>query len=230
MTWREQRRIRWPGTIAGAQSVQNMLAGRVVIAPLSKPVRSVAGIDAAFSESRVFAAACLYSYPELALVDQSWASIASTFPYVPGYLSFREGPALIAALRKLSTRPDVILCDGQGIAHPRGCGLASHIGVLMNMAVIGCAKTRLVGRHREPGRSRGRRTPLRYRNRVVGSVLRTREDVKPLFISPGHRIDIDDSVRVVLSCTGRFRIPEPLRCADMLSKQAVKDYLISRYM
>ena len=223
MTWREQRRIRWPGTIAGAQSVQNMLAGRVVIAPLSKPVRSVAGIDAAFSESRVFAAACLYSYPELALVDQSCASIALTFPYVPGYLSFREGPAIIGAFRKLTRAPDLILFDGHGIAHPRGLGIASHIGVLLNIPTIGCAKTRLVGNFTEPGITKGNRAPLRYRGKTVGVVLRTRDQVNPVFVSPGHRITVVDAANTVLACTDRYRIPEPLRCADMLSKQVAKD-------
>ena len=177
------------------------------------------GVDAAFSEDLVYAAACLYRYPELTLQEQASAAGKLRFPYVPGFLSFREGTAIIAAIRKLTVKPDVILVDGQGIAHPRGIGIASHLGVLLNIPAIGCAKTRLVGEFEEPGRRKGSWSELVYECRIVGAVLRTKDSVRPLFVSPGHKIDLDSAVRITLNCIGKYRIPEPLRCADMLSKK-----------
>jgi len=202
-----------------ARRIQEQLREKVKILPFRGEPKFVAGVDAAFSEDEVFAAACLYRYPELAFVEEAHAVQILQFPYVPGYLSFREGPPIIAAAKKLKTKPDVILVDGQGIAHPRGAGIASFLGVMLNVPAIGCAKTRLVGDYREPGVKKGKWSQLEYEGKIVGAVLRTREGVKPLFLSPGHRMDLESSIRIVLSCVGKYRIPEPLRCADMLSKQ-----------
>jgi deoxyribonuclease V len=152
-------------------------------------------------------------------VEQATAVQNLLVPYVPGMLSFREGPAVIEALGRLTRRPDVIVANAQGIAHPRGIGLASHIGVVLNIPAIGCAKQRLVGEFGEPGTEKGKWEPLRYRAAIVGAVLRTRDGVRPLFVSPGHLVDVNSAVGIVLSCLGRFRIPEPIRCADMLSKR-----------
>lgn len=211
--------MKWPGNIAEARATQERLREQVRIIPFRGVPRLVAGVDAAFSETRVFAAVCLYSFPTLSCIARSFSVRDLLFPYVPGYLSFREGPAIIEAIEGLPERPDVILVDGQGIAHPRGIGIASHIGVLMDLPAIGCAKTRLVGDCREPGARKGSSAPLRYRERQVGAVVRTRDSVAPLFISPGHLIDGEGSVRIALSCVGAFRIPEPLRCADRAAKQ-----------
>jgi deoxyribonuclease V len=137
---------------------------------------------------------------------------------VPGYLVFREGPAIIAALRGLRRQPDVLLVDGQGIAHPRSIGIASHLGVLLDLPAIGCAKTRLIGEYRVPALRKGSWSALHHEGAAVGAVLRTRDGTSPLFISPGHRMDRESSIRIVLACVGRYRIPEPLRCADMLSR------------
>lgn len=178
---------------------------------------------AAFSPTRIFAAACVYRLPELTCVEQATAVQDLLFPYVPGLLSFREGPAVIEALGRLTQRPHVILADGQGIAHPRGIGIASHIGVVLDIPAIGCAKQRLVGDLREPGMRKGDWEPLAYRDALVGAVLRTRDNVQPLFVSPGHRVDVNTAVRIVLSCLGRYRIPEPIRCADMLSKKIKRE-------
>lgn len=217
------KRVKWPGDIKEAKAAQELLSRKVRIVPFRGLPRFVAGVDAAFSPTRIFAAACVYRLPELACVEQATAVQDLLFPYVPGLLSFREGPAVIDALNRLTQRPHVILADGQGIAHPRGIGIASYIGVVQDIPAIGCAKQRLVGDLREPGTGKGEWQPLQYRDMLVGAVLRTRDNVQPLFISPGHRIDVNTAVRIVLSCLGRYRIPEPIRCADMLSKKIKRE-------
>ena len=170
----------------------------------------------------MLAVACLYRYPALSLAEETVAIREVSFPYVPGFLSFREGPAIIDAINKLTVKPDVILVDGQGIAHPKGMGIASHIGVLIDIPTIGCAKSRLVGEYKEPGFRKGAWSPLQYDGKVVGAVLRTRDHVRPLFVSPGHRVDLKTSIEIVLGCIGKYRIPEPLRRADFLSKKMIR--------
>jgi deoxyribonuclease V len=188
---------------------------------LKNPPRLIAGVDAAFTENNVIAAACLYSFPELVPLEDAVAAETLSFPYIPGLLSFREGPAIIRAIQKLTTKPDLLLCDGQGIAHPAGMGIASHIGVLLNIPAIGCAKSRLVGDYQEPGISKGRYTDLILHGKKIGVVLRTRDNVKPVFVSPGHLIDRNGALRIILQCVGRYRLPEPIRRADALSKKAI---------
>ncbi|MDA8387545.1 MAG: deoxyribonuclease V [Nitrospiraceae bacterium] len=207
---------------AEARALQRSLTKRIRIVPLAGKPRFVAGADAAFLDGLVLAAACLFTFPEMELVETSTAVLEVRFPYVPGLLSFREGPAVIRAVRGLKRRPDLLFLDGQGIAHPAGMGLASHIGLLLDMPTIGCAKSRLVGDYREPGRTKGSRTPLLYKGERVGSVLRTKDGVRPVFISPGHRMDFEDSVRMALSCSKGFRIPEPTRAADIETKKLKK--------
>ncbi len=138
---------------------------------------------------------------------------------MPGFLSFREGPAIIVTIQKLKTKPDLILFDGQGIAHPKGIGIASHIGVMLNIPTIGCAKSKLVGKFEKPDKDKGSRTYLYYKGERVGAVLRTRKNVKPVFVSPGHMIDIKSAIEIVMNCATEYRIPEPLRRADQLSKR-----------
>ncbi|MGB8953725.1 MAG: deoxyribonuclease V [Candidatus Aminicenantales bacterium] len=211
-----------PENLAQAKKLQESLATKVRICRLRKKPELVAGVDASFSQTKIFAAAALYKLPELILLEETGAEAALTFPYIPGYLSFREGAAVIRAIQKLSQKPDVILFDGQGIAHPKGLGIASHIGVLLNIPAIGCAKSRLIGEFKEPRNKKGCRSPLLHKGRIIGSVLRTRDNVRPLFVSPGHRIDLEDSIQIVLACTPAFRIPEPLRHADALSRKLKK--------
>ncbi len=182
----------------------------------------MAGVDAAFSADRVFAAACLYNFPDMTVYERQSCSRKLSFPYVPGFLSFREGPAIIDALTKLSRRPDLILVDGQGIAHPRGAGIASYLGVLTGIPAVGCAKSRLIGEYEEPLREKGCWSPLRSEGKVIGAVVRTRDDTRPLFISPAHKTDLLSAVRLTLACTSHYRIPEPLRCADIFSKMVTK--------
>jgi deoxyribonuclease V len=175
-------------------------------------------VDAAFGEEEVIGTACLFSFPELEFLEETWALKKISVPYISGFLSFRESPAVLAALKKLATRPDLILVDGQGIAHPRRMGIASHLGVLLDTPTIGCAKSRLIGEYREPGVKKGNWSPLKIDQETVGAVLRTRDRVRPLFVSPGHRIDLKESIKVVLKATTGFRISEPLRRADRFSK------------
>jgi deoxyribonuclease V len=177
-------------------------------------VRLVAGCDCAIAGDRICAAVLIFAVPGLNVVDAAEAVVPTRFPYVPGLLSFRELPALLAAFARLRTRPDAILCDGQGIAHPRRFGLACHLGVLLDLPTIGCAKSRLTGEHDEPGQHRGDHVPLRDGREVIGTVLRTRDRVRPLFISVGHRMTQRDAETLVLHCGDGYRLPEPTRQAD----------------
>ncbi len=213
----------WPDTVEKAKHIQEKFKNRVRIIPLSKRLNYVAGVDAAFFDKKVLGIACVYKYPEIVFLEFAFSLLDTSFPYVPGYLSFREGPVLIESLKKLKLDPDIILFDGQGIAHPMSLGIASHIGLLINKPTIGCAKTRLVGEYYEPGNKKGDWSPLKYRGKIVGAVLRTRNNVKPLYVSPGHLIDLKSSLEITLRCCVKYRIPEPLRKADILSKEIKKN-------
>lgn len=218
-----QQHTHWPTDIVEAKALQERLRKRVLLAPLDREPRTIAGVDAAFIGDTIVAVACCYDYPALAHREDVRIAEAVAVPYVPGFLSFREGPAVIRAIEKLSAPPEMILLDGQGIAHPRGLGIASHIGVLLDIPTIGCAKSRLVGTYTEPALEAGAWSPLFYRGKIVGAVLRTRERVKPVFVSPGHKVDLAGALRIALSCVRKYRIPEPLRRADALSKRLKKD-------
>ena len=208
----------WNLSPSQAVKVQKHLSSLLVSGHLSQ-VERVAAVDAAFDKNRVYAACVLFSYPTLQIIEKVTASRKLSFPYIPGLLTFREGPAIIAALEKLETEPDVILLDGQGIAHPRGLGLAAHIGLLFDVPSIGCAKSLLFGTLlRQLPNRKGATAPIQARGRIIGAAVRIRADVKPVFISPGHKTNLEDSVKLILRCTGKFRLPEPIRAADALSK------------
>ncbi len=211
--------MKWPKRIESAIKLQNELRDRVRIIPLDKKPSCIAGVDAAFTGDKVVAAISLFSYPGLELLEEQSSVETASFPYVPGLLAFREGPAIFSVLKKLKRTPELLLMDGQGIAHPRRIGIASHLGIILDIITIGCAKSRLVGKYAEPGLNRGDWSPLHYKDEIVGAVLRTRSGVKPLFISPGNNINITDAIGIVLDCATKYRIPEPLRRADMLSKR-----------
>jgi deoxyribonuclease V len=207
---------RWRLSPKAAIQVQRELADRVEVVPLAGSPRWVAGLDAAFSADGrdCLAAVVVWDVVEQQVVEEQTARRRLTFPYVPGLLSFREAPALLAALRKLRRRPDVLMCDGQGLAHPRRFGIACHVGVLTDLPALGCAKSRLIGRHEPPGSRCGSQTPLWVEDEVVGAVLRSRDGVKPLYVSVGHRMTLADAVKLTLACGGGFRLPEPTRLAD----------------
>jgi deoxyribonuclease V len=206
---------RWPRTFPEGRALQEALRRRVRIQPFRGRIRRIAGCDVSFERAygKLFAAVVVFRWPGLEPVEMATAVGEADFPYVPGYLSFREGPVLEKAYEKLERRPNLVIFDGQGIAHPRRFGLASHLGVVWRVPSVGCAKTRLVGTARDPGIRKGDWTPLRDGREVIGSVLRTRDRVKPVFVSPGHRIDHRGARRVVLEATTRYRLPEPIRAA-----------------
>lgn len=200
--------------------MQEALRGQVVTMGLPGDIRLVAGLDAHYQMAGglVWGAAALLSWPSLELVESALACQPLDFPYVPGLLSFREAPALLASLACLSRRPDLLFVDGQGIAHPRRLGLASHIGVLADLPTIGVAKSRLTGRFEPPPPEKGARSPLMHGEEVIGAVLRTRARVRPVFVSVGHRIGLEAAVALTLQASPRYRVPEPTRLADKLSR------------
>ena len=210
----------WPKSPAEARRLQARLRDSVIRKDDVAPVRAVAGLDAHYAKRSglVWGAAAAFDWPGLELRESALAGRPLDFPYVPGLLSFREAPALLAALESLTVRPDLLLVDGQGLAHPRRFGLACHVGVLADLPTIGVAKSRLIGSHAEPGAGKGSRSPLMDGDEVIGAVVRTRDATRPLFVSVGHRIGLESAVERVLRCTPRFRLPEPLRIADRLSR------------
>lgn len=209
----------WNVAPAEGIEIQKRLRSLVKRSWDGRAIGLVAGADVHFpSPGAVRAALVILAYPGFEVADSSVFEGPCAFPYVPGLLSFREIPPLLEAWRKLRRTPDCILCDGQGIAHPRGLGIASHFGLVLGIPTIGCAKSPLFGRCGEPGPNRGDRAPiLNPEGRTIGSVLRTRDRTKPLYVSVGHLVDLKRAITIVISCTGRYRIPEPLRAAHRLA-------------
>lgn len=213
---------RWDVSPEEAVALQDELRRRVILADDFGEARRVAGVDVGFrDEGRTTRAAiAVLSFPDLRPVEQAIAEVPTTFPYVPGLLSFREIPAVLAALGKLATLPDLLLCDGQGIAHPRRFGIASHLGVVCNLPTVGVAKSLLVGRHGALADERGASSPLVHRNETVGAALRTRPGVAPVYVSPGHRVSLPTALRLVMACTTRYRLPETTRAAHRLASES----------
>ena len=209
---------RWDLSPKQAIRLQRRLAGRVRELPLRKPLRHVAGGDVSFTmdETRLIAGWVVWDLMAGEVVESVVTTRPIRFPYVPGLLSFREAPAMIAAARKLHVEPDVFMLDGQGLAHPRRFGLACHVGMLLDRPTLGCAKSRLCGEHGEPAATAGSACLLMHEGECVGSVLRTRDGTKPVFVSIGYRITLPEAVRVVLSCCTKYRLPEPTRLAHQL--------------
>ncbi len=211
-----------PGQVSPREAIalQNRLRVYVrVDDELPDRISRVAGVDVGFEEGgRITrAAVAVLAFPDLKLIEQAVARRPTSFPYVPGLLSFREIPAILLALERLTKAPDLLLVDGQGYAHPRRVGIASHLGLLTDIAAIGVGKTRLCGRHAPVPDQRGAWTPLMDGEETIGAVLRTRERVSPVFVSPGHRISLETSIEFVMRCTGRYRLPETTRQAHRLA-------------
>lgn len=207
----------WPKTLEEAQEVQKRLRAQVITQDQLGEVSTVAGVDCGYEGDLTRAAVVVFSYPALAPLDAVVARRPSLFPYVPGFLSFREAPAVLAALSALRVRPDLLLCDGQGIAHPRRFGIACHLGVLTGLPTIGCAKSKLFGAHGPVPEEKGAYVPLLSRGESIGLVLRTRPGVKPLYVSVGHRLSLPTALSYVLACLTKYRLPEPIRAADSLA-------------
>lgn len=225
--WKRTRAVRgyrdgvFARTYETAVRQQLALRERAILRGGPRRVRLVAGADISYDRGsdRFHAGVVLLSYPGLDIVEERGVTGRSPFPYIPGLLSFREGPLLLRVFRKLRGRPDLVLFDGHGLAHPRRFGVACHLGVLLDTPAIGCAKTRLVGVHEEPGPEPGDWVALRHKGRRIGAVLRTRKGVKPIFVSPGHRIGLLASVRWALRLGAGYRIPEPVRQAHLLANR-----------
>ena len=206
---------------AAARRLQEDLAPRLVAAPpldLDR-VRYVAGADVSTGEDMAYATVAVLSFPDLSLVEVQGFEASLTFPYVPGLLSFREIPSVAGALEKVQTPIDVVIFDAQGLAHPRRMGLASHMGLFLDVPTVGCAKSRLVGEYEEPGAEKGDATDLVHRGEVVGRVVRTRTSVSPVYVSVGNRVDLESAVELVLACCTKYRLPETTRYAHRTANQ-----------
>ncbi|MFW5861702.1 MAG: endonuclease V [Spirochaetota bacterium] len=208
----------WNITPKEAVRLQRELADMILIGGKPGRINTIAGIDVSMRlyGKTGYAGIIVFSYPGLDVIEESFAWGPVPFPYVPGLLTFREGPLIEKAMTKLKTRPDLLIFDGQGIAHPRHMGIAAHMGLKLNIPSIGCAKSRLFGEYTEPPPTRGSSTPLTDGEaRQMGVVLRTRDNVKPVFVSPGHMVGVQESAHIVMSCTGKYRIPIPTREAHI---------------
>lgn len=199
---------------------QIQIARRVELSRCRIPL-TIAGADVAVKNRRLVGAVVLFSYPELKLLETAWAGSGEKFPYIPNFLAFREMPLILRAYKKLSKKPDLILVDGQGIAHPRRCGIATHLGVVLNKPTIGCAKTHLFGDFKMPGKKKGDWELIRCDGEKIGVVLRTKENIRPVFVSPGNKVDFSDCIKYILT-TARYRIPEPIRYAHMLANEIMR--------
>jgi deoxyribonuclease V len=215
--------MHWPSTPAEAIALQEELRGLVDSTDVDNRPRYVGGLDVAYDGDRLAAAVVVLDWDTLAEVDRAVVLGETTFPYVPGLFAFREVPGLMDALERLTTTPDLLVCDGQGLAHPRRFGLACHLGVLTGLPAIGAAKTAFVGTHAEPGSARGSSADLIVDNAVVGAVVRTQDGVKPIYVSVGHRVSLSTAVRHVLHLSPRYRLPETTRAADHLCRKALRD-------
>jgi deoxyribonuclease V len=214
------QRHAWPLTVAEGIAIQERLRGEIITTDqFQEPVQYVAGVDMGFEAEGTIsrAAVAVLSFPALQLQESAIARRPTSFPYIPGFLSFREIPAVLNALEKISLTPDLILCDGQGIAHPRRFGIACHLGLIVDIPTIGVAKSLLIGKHQEVAEERGSWQPLVNRGETIGAVLRTRTGTKPLYVSSGHRVSLNTAIDYVLRCTPKYRLPETTRIADKLA-------------
>ncbi|WP_036476964.1 deoxyribonuclease V [Myxosarcina sp. GI1] len=209
----------WVNNVTEAKVIQEQLRDRVVREDCLSEVNYVAGVDIGFENKYAItkAAIAVLSFPELELVETAIARIPTVFPYVPGYLSFREIPAILEAIPQIKTTPDLLLCDGQGIAHPRRLGIASHLGVLLDLPTIGVAKSLLTGKHEAVPTEKGNWQPLIDKGETIGAVLRSRTNVKPIYISIGHKISLPTAISYVIQCLTKYRLPETTRWADKLA-------------
>jgi deoxyribonuclease V len=208
---------KWDLAPQEAMQVQQQLRHKVVARTEVATVRTVAGVDISTAGNRAKAAIVVLDFPGLQPLEAARADLPLTFPYIPGLLAFREGPAILAALEKLQAEPDLFIFDGQGLAHPRRMGIATHMGVVINRPSIGCAKSRLCGDHGEVGPQVGDYADLHHQGEVIGAVLRTREGVKPVYISTGHKVDLKAAMDYVLRCGAGYRLPEPIRWAHKVA-------------
>lgn len=212
---------RWSVSIEKAKQIQLELIEKIRLEKLSAEIRFIAGADVSYAsdDNISFAAITILKYPEMEIIEQTHAIGRVTFPYVPGYLTFREAPVLLKAFEKTSVVPDLVLFDGQGIAHPRRMGIATHLGIILAVPTIGCAKSILCGEFAEPLPAKGNWAELSYKDQQIGAVVRTRDRVKPVFVSPGFKITFDEAVQWTLATVSGYRIPEPIRQSHLAVNQ-----------
>jgi deoxyribonuclease V len=217
----------WKITPKEAVEIQNSLSEKVTFQKLPDKILTIAGFDISYhyKTNKMVAGVVVLDYPTLKEVDKFFYINSINFPYIPGLLSFREAPSVVELIKKYAIRTDVYIFDGHGIAHPRGLGLAAHVGVLMNIVSFGCAKKKLVGEYNEPDFTKGSNSDLVYQNKIVGKVLRTKNNVKPVFISVGNHSNLEELPEFVLSCTGKYRIPEPTRLAHKAVTEFKQKYI-----
>jgi len=213
--------LAWEGDVPRARQLQAELAGRVRLQDAFPPLRCVAGVDVGFEEGGAItrAAAVLLDAETMQLLADAVARLPTRMPYIPGLLSFRELPAVLAALARLPQVPDLVFVDGHGVAHPRGLGIAAHLGVITDLPTIGVAKKILVGSHEPVGPRRGERQPLTHKGQVIGTVLRSKDGILPLIVSPGHRVSQATAAELVLAAGRGYKLPEPTRLADRIASR-----------
>jgi deoxyribonuclease V len=211
----------WNLTIGKAKKLQVELASEVLHTPILKTPKIVAGTDCSLNlkTNRIFSAVVLFSYPKLEIMETKSANMPITFPYVPGFLSFRECPVLIEAFKKLKNTPDLVFVDGHGVSHPRKLGIASHLGLWLGISTVGCAKSVLVGKYKSLGKYAGSYDYLKDKGKTIALALRTKDNCKPVFISVGHKIDLESALKFTLKCFDGYRIPKPSRIADKLARE-----------
>jgi deoxyribonuclease V len=221
-----QKLHEWNLSPTAAVALQKELREKVRLAPLDiSKIRTIAGADISFNKfsETIFAGIVVLDFATLQVIETSGVTTATQFPYIPGLLSFREIPALLEAWQKLRCEPDVLVCDGHGIAHPRRMGIAAHAGLLVERPTLGCGKSVLVGKFEEPEKVRGSWSPLVHKEEVIGAALRTKNNVQPVYASPGHLCDLSSAIEVLLRCDGGYRIPEPTRRAHLFVNELRRD-------
>ncbi len=210
----------WTGSVERWRELQTEICAKVKIQPFKPLPRFIAGVDCAFSRDGNHArgAAVIWDRVARVTIESAHIEMPCTAPYIPTFLSFREIPPVVEVLKLIKHPYEILMCDGHGLAHPRRCGVATHMGVLLSKPSIGCAKSRLTGTYKEPGAAFGKSSPLTHYGETIGEVVRTRAKVKPIFVSVGHLIDLAGAVELALDCAAGYRLPEPTRLADKLSK------------
>ena len=209
----------WEVNPKEAIKIQKDLKSNISLKKSFSKIEKIAGADVSYYQNNMIAGVIIFEFPNLKIIESQSFISPVNFPYVPGLLTFREGPSLLEAFKKVKNEPDVILFDGQGIAHPRRMGIATHLGLFLDKPTIGCAKSRLSGKYTSVGEKKGDYALLKEGEEILGAVLRTRREVKPIFISPGHKINLPNSIEIVLKCIIKYRLPLPVREAHIFVNQ-----------